>query len=91
MFHIRWTAAGSQAHRLAYHSTLGLSVTKKKKKVQGSGFGVQGSGFWVLGSGFRFQGSGFQSLKTWKLEEADVVPRGVARVVDVPAPHIMGF
>ena len=27
-----------KAHRLLYHSTLGLRVTKKKKKVEGLGF-----------------------------------------------------
>ena len=52
-----------EAHRLLYHSTLGLRVIKKKEKkmsftVQGSGFRVQGSGSRVRGSGFRVQGAG---------------------------------
>jgi len=54
----------SEAHRLLYHSTLGLIVIKKKKKVrlrnQACSFRVQGLGFrvWGLGSGVRVQGLG---------------------------------
>jgi len=33
-----------KAHRLLYHSTLGLKVIEKKKKVGGLGVGVQGLG-----------------------------------------------
>jgi len=59
-----------KAHRLLYHSTLGLRVIKKKRlgvgaatlacRFEGVGFRVQGLGFRVQGSGFRVQGSGFR-------------------------------
>ena len=42
-----------KAHGLLYHSTLGLRVIMKKKKVQGAECGVQGVGFRVQGSGCR--------------------------------------
>ena len=52
-----------KAHRLLYHSTVGLRVIKKKKKkVQVPGFRVQGSGFRVQGSWCRVQDSGFRGL-----------------------------
>ena len=52
-----------KAHRLVYHSTLGLRVIKKKKKVEGSGFSdafvrtefAQFTCFRVQGSGSRVQ------------------------------------
>ena len=40
-----------KAHRLLYHSTLGLRVIKKKKEVWGSGLGASGSGIRVVGVG----------------------------------------
>ena len=60
-----------KAHRLVYHSTLGLGVTKKKKEdtcrrgvafrnAAFIGSRVQGSGFWVKGSGFTVQALGFR-------------------------------
>jgi len=59
-----------QAHRLVYHSTLGLKVIKKKKKdvsfaffildKTGTGFGVSGCGIRVSGFGIRDPGSGFR-------------------------------
>ena len=62
-----------KAHRLLYHSALGLRIIKKQKKfnfaamsnsalfrVWGSGSRVQGSGLRVQGRGFRVQGSGFR-------------------------------
>ena len=61
-----------KAHRLLYHSALGLRVIKKKKKCRGKRarrktfrvqtvvFGIQGSGFRVQGSGFRVPVSGFR-------------------------------
>ena len=60
-----------EAHRRLYHSTLGLRVIKKKKKVRGVrilSFGCRVSGigmplhseFWVLGFGFGIWGLGFR-------------------------------
>ena len=64
-----------KAHRLVYHSTLGLRVINKKKKtapaeggehfgfvVQGFGFGFWGFGFWVLGFGVWGLGLGVWGL-----------------------------
>jgi len=65
-----------KAHRLWYHSTLGLRVIKKKKEEDGVvRLGrpvrvlrdrIQGFGFWVLGFGFkgldRVSGFGFKVL-----------------------------
>jgi len=64
-----------KAHRLVYHSTLGLRVIKKEKKtllhveqhrliglgfrVYVLGFGVHGLGLRGQGSQFRFEGLGF--------------------------------
>jgi len=48
-----------KAHRHLHYSTLGLRViTKKRRRVQGSGCRVQGAGCRVQGAGFRVQGSG---------------------------------
>jgi len=60
-----------KAHRLLYHSTLGLRVIKKKRRVSAFGFRVSAFGFRVPGFGvsaFRVEskktelqrGSGFQ-------------------------------
>jgi len=52
-----------EAHRLLYHSTLGLRNKEEEATpdcIQGLGFRVQGSGFRVQGSGFRVHGSGFR-------------------------------
>ena len=57
-----------KAHRLLYHSTLGLRVTKKKEKTRFSFAkhpGVQGSGFRVQGPEFRVQGSGVGFQRSW--------------------------
>jgi len=65
-----------KAHRLVYHSTLGLRVMKKKKslgfrvsgsrfRVPGCGFKVSGLGDWVQGFGFLFSGSRFRVLGFW--------------------------
>jgi len=69
-----------KAHRLLYHSTLGLRVIKKKKRAvypathsQSVTFGVQGSGFGVQGSGF-----------TSSLPGAELVPAG--HTVQLPVP-----
>ena len=69
-----------KAHRLLYHSTLGLRVIKKKKRAvypathsQSVTFGVQSSGFGVQGSGF-----------TSSLPEAELVREGHA--VQLPVP-----
>ena len=64
-----------KAHRLVYHSTLGLRVIKKKKKIgrlpadiaTGSGFGVQGKvcvGCWMLGVGC----FAFGTCRVWGVE-----------------------
>jgi len=51
-----------KAHRLVYHSTLGLRVIKKKN-TPARGFGVWGLGVWVEGVGvvlrLRVWGVGF--------------------------------
>jgi len=64
-----------KAHRLVYHSTLGLTVIKKKKKVTRSAnahgtstsgrkspLRVYGLWFRVWGLGFRVEGLGFRVL-----------------------------
>ena len=53
-----------EAHRLLYHTTLGLGVIKKKQKKSARGLGVTvlkvgGIGYMVQGVGFRVQGSRF--------------------------------
>ena len=51
-----------KAHRLAYHSTLGWRVIKKKKKKKkkfGFGFGVQGLGFSFTSSVSRVKSLGY--------------------------------
>ena len=54
-----------EAHRPLYHSILGSSVVKKKKKTRAeSSFRV--SGFGIRVSGFKIRGSGFES-KVWCL------------------------
>jgi len=46
----------SKAHRLSYHSTLGLRVIMKKFRVQGLEFGVPGEGFRLRVPGFGHRG-----------------------------------
>jgi len=71
-----------KAHRLLYHSTLGLSVIKKKKKVRGFGvwgliLGGYGLGCWVWWLGFTTvtcTEAGLSQGGRWTLILAGVAP-----------------